>query len=147
MKSKHSTISVGDVVVVHDEHLSRDLWKLSKILSVMKGRDGLVRGATVRIGNKDGQNTLLNQPIQLLYPLEVQSREPVSEEYKENESPDAADKSGDVTGDSGASIPDCKSADGPTELVSSDVPRCFQPTAAQRADANRKACMLELETI
>ena len=57
-KSKHSLVSVGDVVVVHDEHLPRGLWKLGKIVSVMKGRDGYIQGATVRIGNKDGQKVL-----------------------------------------------------------------------------------------
>ena len=63
LKSKHSIISVGNIVVVHDEHLLHGLWKLGKIVSVMKGRDGLVRGATVKIGNKDGQKILLNRPM------------------------------------------------------------------------------------
>ena len=75
-KSEHSVVSV---VVVHDEHLPRGLWKLEKIVSLMKGRDNLVRGATVKIGTKDGRKLLLNRPIQLLYPLEVQSQEPDSE--------------------------------------------------------------------
>ena len=45
---------------VHDEHLPHGLWKIGKIMSVMKGRDNLIRGATVKIGNKDGRKILLN---------------------------------------------------------------------------------------
>lgn len=84
---------MGDVVVVHDEHLPRGLWKLEKIVSVMKGRDGCIRGATVKIGNKDGHKVLLNRPIQLLYPLEVQTREPVPEE---EDGPETADEPVDI---------------------------------------------------
>ena len=138
-KSKHSTVSMGDVVVVHDEHLPRGLWKLGKIMSVMKGQDGYIRGATVRIGNKDGQKVLLNRPIQLLYPLEVQSEESVSEEDHGSES---SDEPVQVTGDIGTPTPD-NETDG--EQTESEVPRRSQRAAAQRADANRIACMFELE--
>ena len=144
-KSNHLTVSVGDVVVIHDEHLPRGLWKLGKIVSVMKGRDGFVRGATVKIGNKDGQKVLLNRPIQLLYPLEVQSQEPVSEEYKENKNPETADESGGIPDDTGVPTSNKEPANGPTELATSTEPRRFQRAAAQRADANRMACMMELE--
>ena len=61
-KSEHSIVAVDDIVIVHDEHLPRGLWKLGKIVSVMKGRDGFVRGATVKIGNRDGQEVLLIDP-------------------------------------------------------------------------------------
>ena len=78
-KGQSSSVSIGDVVIVHDEHLPRGLWRLGKITSVRKGQDGQVRGATVKIANSDGQKVLLNRPIQLLYPLEVRASEPVSE--------------------------------------------------------------------
>jgi hypothetical protein len=42
-KSKHSIVSVGDIVIVHDEHLPRGLWKIGKIVSVMKGRESYSR--------------------------------------------------------------------------------------------------------
>ena len=38
-KGQSSSVSIGDVVIVHDEHLPRGLWKLGKITSVMKGQD------------------------------------------------------------------------------------------------------------
>jgi len=46
---KHPSLSVGEVVIVHDEHLPRGLWKLGRIQEVMKGRDGQIRGATVKL--------------------------------------------------------------------------------------------------
>ena len=140
-KSKHSVVSVGDVVVVYDEHLPRGLWKLGKIVSVMKGRDGFIRGATVKIGNKDGQKVLLNRPIQLLYPLEVQSQEPVSEEPN---SPEATHEPEDVHDSPGPSTSTCDDKQ-ETEPATGDAPRRSSRAAAQRANANRMACMFELE--
>lgn len=41
------SVSVGDVVVVHEEGLPQGFWKLGKIEEVIPGRDGKVRGAVV----------------------------------------------------------------------------------------------------
>ena len=130
-------------MIVHDEHLPRGEWKLGKIVSVMKDRDNLVRGATVKIGTKDGRNILLNRPIQLLYPLEVQSQELKPEE---NDSADNEDESGDVpeSDHTETSGPDML-ADNPIEPAAPDAPRRSRRAAAQRANANRMACMYELE--
>ena len=43
----HSTVSVGDIVVVYDESLPRGFWKLGRVEKVRSGRDGRIRGATV----------------------------------------------------------------------------------------------------
>ena len=80
-----------------------------------------------------------------MYPLEVQSQEHVSEEYKEKESPETADEPGDIPDDTRAPTPDDDPADRLTELATSDAPRRSQRVAAQRADANRMAGTLELE--
>lgn len=65
-----SSVSVGDMVVVHDASLPRGFWKLGKIKEVIPGRDGRVRGAVVRLSSG---SVVLRRPIQLLYPLEVHS--------------------------------------------------------------------------
>ena len=133
--ARHSVVSVGDVVIVHDEHLPRGLWKLGKIKTVMKGRDGQIRGATVKMANKDGREVLLSRPIQLLYPLEVRSQEPTS---KEDE---IVDNPGDVPDDVEVST----LSDKAVELTTSKTPSRTQRAAARRADVRRKACMFELE--
>ena len=52
-------ISVGDVVVVHDDNLPRGFWKLGLVEELFKGRDGIARGALVRVASKDRRSSLL----------------------------------------------------------------------------------------
>ena len=47
-------MSVGEAVIVHDEHLPHGLWKLSRIETVMKGRDDQISGVTVKTVSEDG---------------------------------------------------------------------------------------------
>ena len=61
-------VSVGDVVIVHEESLPRGFWKLGRIQRLIVGRYGQTRGATVGIA---GKKLRLNRPLQLLYPLEI----------------------------------------------------------------------------
>ena len=71
-------ISVGDIVIVHDENYPRGLWKLGKIESLLPGTDGNVRGAFVRVHSSGQHSILLKRPIQRLYPLEVRASEEMS---------------------------------------------------------------------
>ena len=41
-------VNVGDMLVVHDEDLSRGLWKLARVESLVTETDGVVRGATLK---------------------------------------------------------------------------------------------------
>ena len=63
-------VSIGDIVLIHDEDHPRIFWKMGKIEDLIKGADGVVRGAIVRSGSK---LALLKRPIQRLFPLEVSS--------------------------------------------------------------------------
>lgn len=74
----HSRIAIGDIVIVRDDQLPRGLWKLGRVQEVMEGRDGLIRGAVVRVACRDKQHLYLRRPIQLLYPLEVHSQQSYS---------------------------------------------------------------------
>ena len=47
-------MSVGEAVIVHDEHLPHGLWKLGRIETVMKGCDDRIRGVTVKMAGEDG---------------------------------------------------------------------------------------------
>ena len=73
LKKSHGEprVSVGDVVIVHEEGLPRSFWKLGRIHDLIVGRDGKTRGATVRVVGKRQHFTSLNRPVQLLYPLEI----------------------------------------------------------------------------
>ena len=64
-------ISVGDVVVVHEEDLPRGFWKLGHIQDLIIGKDGKPRGAAVGIASQNRQFTSLNRLLQLLYPLKL----------------------------------------------------------------------------
>ena len=74
----HSQISIGSIVIVHDDHLPRDLWKLGRIEEVLRRQDGLIRGAVIKVACCDQQHLVLRRPIQLLYPLKVHSQQPES---------------------------------------------------------------------
>ncbi len=63
-------VSVGDIVVVHSEDQPRGFWNLGRVKEVVIGRDGEARGAVVRVANKGRRSTLLQRPVQRLYPLE-----------------------------------------------------------------------------
>lgn len=77
-------ITVGDVVLVHEEGLPRSFWKLAKVEEVITGRDGQPRGAVLRVPAKNGQTTTLRRPLQLLYPLEGRRRCDEVEDTSEN---------------------------------------------------------------
>lgn len=63
-------ISVGDVVVIHDDNQPRGLWRLGLVLELIVGRDGYVRGAKVRVSAGE-RTSVWQRPIQRLYPIEV----------------------------------------------------------------------------
>ena len=63
-------ISVGDIVIIHKENRSRGLWKLGRVEELLKGNDGHVRGAVVRVASKETNFTVLQRPVQRLYPVE-----------------------------------------------------------------------------
>ena len=71
-ESQVRTVSIGDVVIVFEENVKRGLWKIGKVEEVIWGRDGVVRGAKVKVMTK-GKPVLLNRPVQKLYPLEVRT--------------------------------------------------------------------------
>lgn len=63
-QTPHSNI--GDVVIIRDETKNRNQWKLAIVNDLIRGRDGIVRGAKLRT-SKDN----LESAIQQLYPLEL----------------------------------------------------------------------------
>ena len=66
-ESQLRTVSVRDVVIVHGENVKRGLRKIGKVDEAIRGRDGMVRGAKVRV-TTNGKPVLINRPVQTLYP-------------------------------------------------------------------------------
>ena len=64
-------ISVGEIVIIKDDHQPRGLWKLGIVQELMEGRDGQTRAAVVKVASRDQQHMILKKPVQLLYPLEI----------------------------------------------------------------------------
>ena len=62
-------VRINDVVILHDQGTSqRAFWRLARITDLIKGRDGKVLGARVLVA---GKKTLIERPLQELFPLEV----------------------------------------------------------------------------
>ena len=69
-KQKKLQISEGDVVLIHEENVKRNRWRLGRIQEVIFGKDGVPRGAFLRTC-KDGNEFYIKRPLQKLYPLEL----------------------------------------------------------------------------
>ena len=131
----HPGLTVGEVVIVHDEQLPRGLWKLGMIQETVKGRDGEVRGAVVKMAKRHAQQEVLRRPIQLLYPLEVS--QPMSATETETDTIDK-DNPPEVT-----TLPEEEDKSKESEKLK----RRSQRITAREADDRRKACMHQLEDI
>ena len=81
-KESQNKVSIGDVVLVHEDNTKRSNWKMGKVLEQIVGKDGVVRGAKLRLITK-GKPFIVNRAVQKLYPLEVSS---ALKEVSENES-------------------------------------------------------------
>ncbi len=76
-------VSVGDIVLVHEEKRPRGLWRLAKIETIVRGSDGQARSALVRVHSSGTRSKLLRRPLKCLYPLEVRCHN-----YQENSEAD-----------------------------------------------------------
>ena len=62
---------IGEVVIVHDDNVQHQCWKLGRIVEVQQSADGVIRGTTVKVITKTGKVNKLRRPVQKLFPLEV----------------------------------------------------------------------------
>ena len=63
-------LQVGDVVLVKEDNIKRNGWKMGKVEELVVGKDEVVRGAKLKVFSK-GKPVYLSRPIQRLYPVEV----------------------------------------------------------------------------
>ena len=82
-------VEIGYMVIVAEEGVSREKWRLGKVEELITGKDGEIRGAKVKVLTKKGRPMYLNRPVQELHPLEVrgpvQTRQTVTEPLGEEQ--------------------------------------------------------------
>ena len=64
------SISVGDVVLLKDDHTKRAFWKLARVETLFIGKDGCACAAVVRVASA-GRPSILRRSVKHLYPLEI----------------------------------------------------------------------------
>ena len=69
-KSKGVLPKLNDIVIIYDDKLPRQSWKLGQTVEWYKSNDSKVRGAKIKV-SKTG--TLIDRPLNKLYPFEVNS--------------------------------------------------------------------------
>ena len=73
--SSSPAVQLRDVVIVKEDNMKRNMWKLGKVEELAVGKDLVVRGAIIiRVSRSGKPSVLLRRPLQLVYPLEVQSQ-------------------------------------------------------------------------
>ena len=70
-EGKLKSLKIGDVVIIHSEEKNRGKWPLGIVQQLYGGRDGVIRAVKLRTGK-----SILERPIQHLYPLELSSDDP-----------------------------------------------------------------------
>jgi len=64
-------LAQGDIMLLRDDSKPRGFWSLVRIENLIRGADGLVRGATIRVPSRGKKTTTLRRPVTHLYPLEI----------------------------------------------------------------------------
>ena len=83
-KSANSSLSLNDVVLIKDDKpLPRNEWRIGRVIELIKGRDGLLRGAKLRTIGDKGSKTITHRPLQKLIPFEISDTEHTSIEPNE----------------------------------------------------------------
>ena len=74
-----NSITIDDVVLMKDdEPAPRTQWRIGRVLQLVKGRDGQVRGARLKVLSKAGKQSSVHRPVQRLIPFEIQENSVVN---------------------------------------------------------------------
>ena len=70
---KGGLLNEDELVIVEDEKLPHHRWKLGRVVELVKGKDGILRGARVKIGSTGAiigrpLNKLCNESYSTRYP-------------------------------------------------------------------------------
>ena len=61
--------------MMYDKDVKRNRWPMGIIEKCITGKDGVVRGAVVRRIGEKGVASVVNRPVQKLYPMEINAND------------------------------------------------------------------------
>ena len=67
-------VAVGDIVLMKEDSLPRNRWRMGRVENLVIGRDGYCRGVKLATLSKTGRPTICSRPLQKLVPLVKESR-------------------------------------------------------------------------
>ena len=80
------------VLIKDDEPTPRTQWRMGRVLQLVKGRDGKVRGAKLKVLSKAWKPSSVHRPVQRLIPFEIQQKSVVNDENEVNTEEDSVNK-------------------------------------------------------
>jgi hypothetical protein len=87
-KTNTRDLTIVDVVLIKEDELApRAQWRIGRVLQLVKGRDGLVRGAKLKVLAKGGAQSSVHRSLQRLIPFEI-----VQDDVDKHEEGDDNDK-------------------------------------------------------
>ena len=72
-KQPAKELNVGDVVLISDEKLPRNRWRMGKVEEQIVSKDGRVRAVKLRVHTEGRKVSFLNRPVNKLCFFEVSS--------------------------------------------------------------------------
>ena len=69
-------IEIDDIILINNEKLARNRWKLVKVEELITSKDGHVRECKLRVYTENRKRSFLNRPINKLCYFEVSSKQP-----------------------------------------------------------------------
>ena len=72
-------VKENDIVLIHEDHIPQGKWKLAKVIKLISGQDGIVRGVKVQVGSSKAKISVIKRPIEKLNPLEIRTEGPIKQ--------------------------------------------------------------------
>ena len=79
-KNRGTPIERGHVVTVYEDKIPRHRWRLGRVEKLLRGNDGEVQSAIVRVMQKGQKSTTIKRQLRKLFPVELSEVEEVAAE-------------------------------------------------------------------